>query len=133
MTYNYPAADYSQPPYPAPFTNNDPYYVAKWSPHADRWIVWDANTNNPPNPSYYTGTTWQGHRGITAEEEYRERYGSRSDLTYSNSDTPYLPPLDTNIETNPAIFVPGELDDDEYYRQYGRPLPPGRTFGASQA
>ena len=133
MSYPYPAADYSPPPLPGPFTDNEPSYHAKYSPHADRWVIWDINTNNPPNPKYYTPTQWQSDHGISAEEEYANRWGSVADMTNPITGRQFAYEYDTNIETNPAILVPGEIDDDEYYRFYGRPLPEGRTFGASQA
>ena len=132
-TFNGYPADYSQPPLPAPFTDNEPYRIAKWSDHMDRWVSWDVNTNNAPNPKYYTGTQWQAKRGISPEQEYAERYGSIYPLTNALNGRSYNYEYDTNIETNAALLVPGEIDDDEYYRQYGRPLPPGRTFGATQA
>ena len=130
--YNFPEADYSQQ---VPYVGNEPDLHSKWSQHADRWYVWDRNTNNSPSVKTYTATQWQSDHQITAQEEYAMRYGLTPQSWTSNTSSTYyaLYKLDTNIETNYAILVPGEIDDNEYNRGYGRPLPPGRTFGASQA
>ena len=113
---------------------------AKWSDNADRWITWDDTTGDVEE---YTPAQWQNNFGLSPKQEQYRRFGSEPGLTdeqlieryetpsYSlNKETgkveaSYVQEIDSNYETNPALYVLGEAQDVANGRLYSRPLPAG--------
>lgn len=113
----------------------------KWSDHADRWITWD--TANGKTVTTHSPTDFARNHGLSRKQEYYYRFGTgplTDEEIVELYETPtyalntatgqikasYQKVLDTNIETNPALFVPGE--DGSADHLYGRPLPEGVTY-----
>ena len=115
--------------------------TSKWSDHADRWITWD--TTDGKLVKIQRPTDFARAYGLTQKQELYLRFGTAplsEEEIVEQYETPtyalntatgkieasYQEVLDTNIETNPALFVPGERQSADHY--YGRPLPEGVTY-----
>ena len=111
---------------------------SKWSDHADRWIIWDSETGEVTQK---TPVAYRADYGLSKTREYYSRYGAANGRTDEqliadyetpeyllNHDTGAIEPyyrmvVDTNVETNPALYYNGEAQDVIAGRYYGRPLP----------
>ncbi len=95
---------------------------AKWSPHADRWVLWNvdhADASVDPKVVYMKPSTFAQKHGVNMVEEYRMRFGrvAGEGLTAQRAE------WDKNVKTNPSLLYPGEVEDTANGRFYGRPLP----------
>ena len=112
-----------------------PQHYLKYSPLDDRWISW-----HPDTGEHYKMSP-EGIRrrtGWSEQEEYYYRFGVRAADVIDVDGTPGLDSttnpltgrqegvgvkIDTNIDSNSALYWPGENLDAAAGRYYSRPVP----------
>ena len=99
---------------------------AKWHDSSDHWVLW--NDTGDAEIQYLKPKDYQLRYGVSAEEEYFNRFGSRADIPgWTRAD------LDHDPRTNPALYWWGESNDEANGRLYSRPLPSGSAPYVSPA